>query len=65
LGGNGAYQFLYFGLPWPGQLSTWLHVLGWPAFVVLGLLRWIFMPFAVLAFLGFLAVVLLRRRRRS
>jgi hypothetical protein len=51
-----AYHIIYHGIPWPLQLSTWLHVLGWPVYVMLGLLRWIFIPFAAAAFLG--AVIL-------
>jgi hypothetical protein len=47
-----AYHILYYGMPWPLQASTWVHVLGWPIFVMLGLLRWIFIPFAAAAFLG-------------
>lgn len=51
-----AYNIIYYGIPWPLQLATWLHVLGWPVFVMLGLLRWIFIPFAATAFLA--AVIL-------
>jgi len=47
-----AYHIIYYGIPWPLQLSTWLHILGWPVFVLFGLLRWIFIPFAAAAFLG-------------
>jgi hypothetical protein len=51
-----AYHLIYYGIPWPLQLSTWLHVVGWPMYVMLGLLRWIFIPFAAIAFL--VAVIL-------
>ena len=59
------FQVLYHGVPWPLRLATWLHVLGWPVFVVLGLARWLFLPFAVLSILGLLAVVAFRPRMQK
>jgi lysylphosphatidylglycerol synthetase-like protein (DUF2156 family) len=59
-----AYQLLYHGLQSPLRLEFWFHVLGWPVFVVLGLLRFVFMPFAVVALVGFLAIALFESRRR-
>jgi len=56
------FQVLYYGVPWPLRVTTWLHVLGWPAFVVLGFARWLFLPFAVLAIIGVLAILVLRPR---
>jgi hypothetical protein len=58
-----AFQVIYFGFPSPFRLITWLHVLGWPFYVVLGLLRWIFFPFAVIALVFFVLVLLYNRRR--
>lgn len=51
-----VFQLLYWGLPWPQYLGTWLHVLLWPVYVVLGMLRRLFIPFAFVALLGFAAV---------
>lgn len=56
------FQVLYYGVPWPLRIATWLHVLGWPVFVVLGFARWLFLPFAVLAIIGVLAILVLRPR---
>ncbi len=56
-----AFQLIYFGLPWPQHLGTWLHVAGWPIYVVVGMLRRLFIPFAFLALLGLLAVFAARR----
>ena len=58
-----AFHVIYFGFPSPFRLITWLHVLGWPFYVVLGLLRWIFFPFAVIALVFFVLVLLYNRRR--
>ncbi len=60
-----AYQVLYHGLQSPLSIGFWLHVLGWPVFVVLGLLRWVFMPFAVVALVGFLAIALFEQQIRK
>jgi hypothetical protein len=57
------FRLLFHGFPWPFSIATWLHVLVWPVYVMLGLLRWIFYPFAVLAIIGFAAAFLLSRRR--
>jgi hypothetical protein len=60
-----AYQLLYHGLQSPLSIGFWLHVLGWPVFVMLGLLRWVFMPFAIVSLVGFLAIALLEQRTRT
>lgn len=57
------FQILYFGVPWPFHASTWLHVLGWPIYVVLGMLRRLFIPFAFLALIGLGLVWFMRARR--
>ncbi len=62
LGVGLLFQVLYHGIPWPLQVMTWLHVLAWPLYIVLGLARWIFMPFAVLSIVGLLAIVAFQRR---
>ena len=59
------FQVLYHGVPWPLRAMTWLHVLGWPVFVVLGFARWLFLPFAVLAIIGVLAILVLRPRMQK
>jgi hypothetical protein len=56
-----AFQLIYFGIPHPLRLVTWLHVLFWPVFVLLGMLRWVFYPFAVIAILCFAAMFAFRR----
>ncbi len=62
LGVGLLFQVLYHGIPWPLQVMTWLHVLGWPVFVLLGLARWVFMPFAVLSVVGLLTIMAVRAR---
>ena len=56
-----AYHVIYFGFPHPFRLFTWLHVIFWPIYIVLGLLRWVFYPFAIVALLGFVAVFMMNR----
>ena len=56
------FQVLYHGVPWPLRITTWLHVIGWPVFVLLGFARWVFIPFAVLSIVGLLAIFALRPR---
>jgi hypothetical protein len=58
-----AFQLIYFGIQSPLRLVTWFHILGWPFYVVLGLLRWVFYPFAVVALVLFLVVLVYDRRR--
>ena len=56
-----AYHVIYFGFPAPLRIGTWLHVIFWPIYIVLGLLRWVFYPFAIVALLGFVAVFMMNR----
>ena len=56
-----VFHVIYFGLPNPLAVLFWLHVVFWPAFVLLGLLRWFFLPFAVVSLLALGGIVLLRR----
>ena len=58
-----VFHLLYFGLPHPLSLFSWLHVLFWPVYVLLGLVRWIFYPFAVLAILCFAMMFVFNARR--
>jgi hypothetical protein len=58
-----VFHLLYFGLPHPFSLHTWLHVLFWPVYVLLGLVRWIFFPFAILAMLCFAMMFAFNFRR--
>ena len=56
-----AFQIIYFGFPNPLTLPFWLHLVFWPAFVLLGLLRWFFLPFAVVSLLALGGLFVLRR----
>ena len=58
-----TYQLLYHGIESPLRPDFWLHVIGWPIYVVLGLLRWIFFPFATVALLIFLGIFMFEFRR--
>ena len=58
-----AFHLIYHGLPHPLALRSWFYILAWPLPVMAGMLRWVFMPFAAMAFICFLAVFLVDRRR--
>ena len=59
-----AFHLLYHGVPHPLRFWSWAWIAGWPIFVVAGMIRWFFMlPFATVAFAGFLLVFLARSRR--
>lgn len=57
------FHLLYYGFPWPFSLSTWLHVLIWPYFIVLRVLRWVFVPFAMIAIVALVATYFYSQRR--
>jgi hypothetical protein len=59
------FQLIFFGFGSPFSLWTWIHVLGWPVFIVLGFLRRLFFLFALLAILVFAAFLILHRARRA
>ena len=63
LGMGLAFQIVYFGLPHPLRIGTWLHVVFWPAYVLLGMARWVFYPFAMIAMLGFAVMFFFNGRR--
>lgn len=63
LGMGLAFHLVYFGIPFPLRIGTWLHVLFWPVYVLLGMIRWIFYPFAMVALVCF-AVMFISNSRR-
>ena len=63
LGMGLAFHLVYFGIPFPLRAGTWLHVLFWPAYVLLGMIRWIFYPFAMVALICFAAMFFVNSRR--
>lgn len=60
-----AFQLIYFGVPGLLRLGSWLHVLAWPAYVVLGMLRRLFLPFAFVALLGLIGFLAVTRWLRT
>ncbi len=58
-----AFHLIYFGFPHPLRLFTWLHVLFWPVYVLLGMLRWVFYPFAMIAIVCFAVMFFVNLRR--
>lgn len=58
-----AFQLVQFGLPHPLRLDTWLHVLFWPVYVLLRMLRWAFYPIAMVALIGFALIFAINARR--
>lgn len=58
-----AYQLLYHGIQSPLSVSFWFHVLGWPVYVILGLLRWLFFPFAIVAIIVFAGIIIYEMKR--
>ena len=63
LGMGLAFHLVYHGFPNPFRLASWIYVWGWPYFVVVGMIRWFFMPFAFTALLCLLCVALMHLRR--
>jgi len=59
-----AYQIIYHGFASPLSLGFWLHVILWPGFVALGMLRMLFFPFAVASLLGLLALTAFSRNTK-
>ena len=58
-----AFHLVYFGIPYPLRIGTWLHVLFWPAYVMLGMVRWFFYPFAMVALVCFAVLFFFNARR--
>lgn len=59
-----AYQLIYHGFESPLSLGFWLHVLIWPVYVAIGMLRMLFFPFAVVSLLGLFALMAFSRGPR-